>query len=112
MSGEHFFPPFIRALPRPDTKVPQEAWIAPNDHILSMFYEVQEDVVVAAHRHGPQWGVVLAGEMDMEIEGVRRTYRRGDVYYVPDGAQHTAWISAGYRGIDVFADATRYRPLP
>jgi hypothetical protein len=50
--------------------------------------------------------------MTMEIEGVKRVYRRGDTYYVPDGAEHTAWISAGYKGIDVFADATRYRPLP
>jgi len=112
MSDGQFFPPFIRALPRPDMNVRQEAWIVPNEHILPMFYEVDEDVVVAAHRHGPQWGVVLEGEMTMEIEGVKRVYRRGDTYYVPDGAEHTAWISAGYKGIDVFADATRYRPLP
>jgi len=45
--------------------------------------------------------------MTIEIEDVKRIYRRGDTYDVPDDAEHTAWISTGYKGIDVFADTSR-----
>ena len=40
--------------------------------------------------------------------GETKTYRRGDTYYVPDSVAHSAVISPGYVGIDVFADANRY----
>jgi quercetin dioxygenase-like cupin family protein len=103
-----FFPPFIRELPVPDSPVPMDARIVPSEHVLTMFYEIAEAVEVPAHRHGAQWGVVLAGSMELEVEGSTTTYEPGDSYYVPDGALHTARISAGYKGIDVFADADRY----
>jgi quercetin dioxygenase-like cupin family protein len=103
-----FFPPFIRALPEPDSPVRMDARIVPSAHVLTMFYEIDEAVEVPAHRHGAQWGVVLAGSMELEIEGSTATYAVGESYYVPDGALHTARISAGYKGIDVFADADRY----
>lgn len=105
-----FFPPFIRSLPVPDSPVTMDARIVPSEHALTMFYEIDDAVEVPAHRHGAQWGVVLEGSMELDIVGDVRTYRRGDTYYVPDGALHTARISAGYKGIDVFADADRYEP--
>ena len=103
-----FFPPFLRALPAPDSPVAMDAHIVPSEHVLTMFYEIDDAVEVPAHRHGAQWGVVLAGSMELEIEGTTATYAAGDSYFVPDGALHTARISAGYKGIDVFADADRY----
>ncbi len=104
-----FFPPFIRDLPAPDSPVRMQARIVPSDYVLPMFYEIDEDVEIPEHRHGAQWGVVLVGEMEMVIEGEARTYRAGDSYYVPPGALHIARIRAGYKGVDVFADADRYR---
>ena len=106
-SGD-FFPPFIRALPAPDSTVPMDAHIVPSQHVLTMFYEMADAVSVPAHRHGAQWGVVLAGSLELEIEGRSATYGPGDSYYVPANALHTARLSAGYKGIDVFADADRY----
>jgi quercetin dioxygenase-like cupin family protein len=85
-----------------------EARIVPSEHVLTMFYEIDDAVEVPAHRHGAQWGVVLAGSVELEIEGTTTTYRAGDSYYVPAGALHTARLSDGYKGIDVFADADRY----
>jgi quercetin dioxygenase-like cupin family protein len=105
-----FFPPFITALPAPDSPVAMHAHIVPSGHVLTMFYEIDDDVEVPEHAHGAQWGVVLAGEMELVIDGVGRSYTRGDVYYVPDGAPHIARIAAGYKGIDVFADPARYAP--
>ena len=105
-----FFPPFIRDLPVPDSAVRMDARIVPSAHVLTMFYEIADAVEVPAHRHGAQWGVVLAGSMELEIEGEARAYRQGDTYFVPAAALHVARISAGYKGIDVFADANRYVP--
>jgi quercetin dioxygenase-like cupin family protein len=106
-----FFPPFIRALPAPDTPFAMDAHIVPSEHVMTMFYEVDHDMSVPEHAHGAQWGVVLTGEMDMTIGGETKTYRAGDTYYVPPNAPHITAIRAGYTGIDVFADANRYQPL-
>jgi quercetin dioxygenase-like cupin family protein len=103
-----FFPPFIRALPPPRSPVDMDAHLAPSQQVLTMFYEIDHDLEVPEHAHGAQWGVVLAGEMDLEVEGVTTTYRAGDTYHVPAGARHVARIRAGYKGVDVFADAHRY----
>lgn len=107
-----FFPPFIAALPVPASPLAMIAHIAPSEHVLTMFYETDHDLEVPEHAHGAQWGVVLAGEMDLAIGGDRATYRQGDTYYVPDGARHAAWIRAGCKGVDVFADANRYGVAP
>jgi quercetin dioxygenase-like cupin family protein len=104
------FPPFIRALPEPDSDFDFEAHMVPSEHAITMFYETDHDLLVPEHSHGAQWGVVLAGEMEMVIAGVAQTYRTGDTYYVPPAVPHLARIRAGCRGIDVFADADRYVP--
>ena len=104
------FPEFIRALPTADSPLASlRGRLLGNDHALAMFYEIPEGVEVPEHAHGAQWGVVLEGAVEFTIGGVTKTYRRGDTYYVPDSVAHSAVISAGYVGIDVFADADRYR---
>jgi quercetin dioxygenase-like cupin family protein len=80
------------------------------DQGLAMFYEIPDGVEVPEHAHGAQWGVVLDGSVEFTIGGETRTYGRGDTYYVPDSVPHRAVIHPGYVGIDVFADADRYRP--
>jgi quercetin dioxygenase-like cupin family protein len=87
------------------------AHIVPSDHVLTMFYEMADPVDVPAHRHEAQWGGVLAGSLELEIEGESATYGPGDSYFVPADALHAARTSAGYKGIDVFADADRYVPV-
>lgn len=106
------FPPFIDSLPRPNTPFPIRARIVPSEFVLTMFYEVDRQVDIPEHSHGPQWGVVLEGAMEMTIGGQTRRYSRGDSYYVHDGVAHIARIYAGYRGVDVFADPHRYDALP
>ena len=106
-----FFQPFIEACPAPDSPFDMQAHIAPGSHLLPMFYEIDVEVSIPEHAHGPQWGVVLEGSMELTIDGQTRTYRRGDTYYVPDGIPHVAVIHAGYKGIDVFSDPERYLPV-
>ena len=74
-ASSEFFPPFLRALPAPDSPVAMDAHIVPSEHVLTMFYEIDHDLEVPEHAHGAQWGVVLAGEMELEIEGRASTYR-------------------------------------
>jgi quercetin dioxygenase-like cupin family protein len=106
------FPEFIRELPMVDSPLASlRGWMLQTGQALSMFYEIPDGVEVPEHAHGAQWGVVLEGSVEFTIGGEKRTYGRGDTYFVPDGVPHSAVISRGYVGIDVFADADRYRPL-
>lgn len=104
------FPPFIRGLPAPDSDWDFEAYMVPSDRAITMFYETDHDLVVPLHSHGAQWGVVLAGRMEMVIDGVSNICNTGDTYYVPPNVPHLARLDAGCKGIDVFADHDRYRP--
>jgi quercetin dioxygenase-like cupin family protein len=105
------FPEFIRELPMVDSPLASlRGWMLQTGQALAMFYEIPDGVDVPEHAHGAQWGVVLEGSVEFTIGDETRTYERGDTYYVPDGVAHRAVISPGYVGIDVFADADRYRP--
>ena len=105
------FSDFIRALPEVDSPFSGlRGWLLGGDRALGMFFEVPDGVEVPEHSHGAQWGVVLEGSMTFTIGGETRTYEPGDTYYVPAGVLHSAVLSPGYVGIDVFADADRYRP--
>ena len=105
------FPDFIRALPTVDSPLPLRGWMLRDDGGLAMFYELPDGCTVPEHAHGAQWGVVLEGTVEFTIGGETRIYGRGDTFSIGDGVAHSAVISPGYRGIDVFADADRYRAL-
>jgi quercetin dioxygenase-like cupin family protein len=103
------FAEFIRALPRVDSPLASlRGWMLQTGQALAMFYEIPDGVELPEHAHGAQWGVVLEGSIDFTIGGEKRTYARGETYYVPDSVAHSAVIHPGYVGIDVFADANRY----
>ena len=110
MSDEPF-PEFIRALPMVDSPLASlRGWMLRDDGGLAMFYEIPDGVEVPEHAHGAQWGVVLEGWVEFTIGGETKRYGRGDTYFVPDGVAHSAVLSPGFVGIDVFADADRYGP--
>ncbi len=111
MAEPEFFPPFIRALPMVDSPLRSlRGWMLRTDQALAMFYEIPDGVDLPEHAHGAQWGVVLAGSIDFTIGGETHTYGPGDTYHVPADVAHSAVIHPGFVGIDVFADADRYRP--
>jgi quercetin dioxygenase-like cupin family protein len=72
-----------------------------------VFNENDDEVVFRPHRHAQSFGVVLAGECELVIDGVSTTYRAGDVYHVPGGVTHYARQSAGYRDVVVFDEPAR-----
>jgi Cupin domain len=105
------FPEFITGLPQPDSPLTSiRAWMICGETALAMFYEVPDLQEVPEHVHGAQWGVVTAGRVDFTIGGETKTYLKGDTYSIPAGVPHYALMFPGTAGIDVFADADRYRP--
>jgi quercetin dioxygenase-like cupin family protein len=71
--------------------------------------QFSEDVELPEHSHDSQWGVVLEGKIDFTIDGVKRTYIKGDRMFIPKGAKHSAKIYAGYADISFFNQKDRYK---
>jgi len=74
------------------------------------FTEYTKDVEMPEHSHGTEWGVVLEGKMEMVVEGVKRTYSKGDRYFIPAGVPHSVRVYAGYADITFFDQEDRYQP--
>lgn len=110
---ENEFPDFVRALPGPDADVELDVYLSSGDRGLVMFYEATDrDIVVPEHVHGDQWGIVLSGTVEIRIGAETEVCHRGDTYFVPGGVPHVTLVRAGTRGLDVFEEHDRYRPLP
>ena len=75
----------------------------------AVFVSFHERTEVAPHRHGAQWGVVVRGEMTLDLDGEQIRIGPGEWYDIPAGVPHGATVEAGTALIDVFADADRFR---
>jgi len=105
------FPEFIRKLPEADTPLRGVTlWLLQGSTASATLFQAREDSRVPEHSHAAQWGIVVDGEMQLTIDKVTRTLRRGDEYFVPAGVPHSASFKAGFRVIDFFDDPNRYRP--
>lgn len=105
------FPDFIRSLPEAD--LPFEGlrgWLQNGERGQLLFIETEAELEVAEHSHGNQWGIVVAGEMELTIGGETAIFRQGDSYYVPAGVKHGAVLRAGFRALDFFEGRERYQP--
>jgi quercetin dioxygenase-like cupin family protein len=101
----------IRSFPEADIHWPGlRGWMLRSENGLAVFMECGQVTKVGEHSHGAQWGVVVAGELELTLSGVKRTYRKGDTYAIGKGEVHSATLSAGFKAIDVFADTDRYKP--
>ena len=75
---------------------------------LVVFFEIEPGTTLPEHSHCFQWGIVIEGFIDLTVSGIKRTYRKGDPYVVPEGAVHSAWIPEGAVAMDYFSDPERY----
>jgi quercetin dioxygenase-like cupin family protein len=106
---EGVFPQPIRNLPQ--AAIPLQgvtAFLSQGDSCQILFMEFSQDVDLPEHAHAAQVGIVLEGRIDLEIGGERRSFRKGDRYYIPEGVKHRGKIQAGYADITFFADPDRY----
>lgn len=110
MIKQNFIPQIIRDLPEADIPFPGiRGWLSQGDDHQVVFLEIQPVGKVAEHSHGAQWGVVVEGEMSLTIGGVRKTYRKGDHYFIPAGVVHSAEFNKLTFAIDFFAEKSRYK---
>lgn len=104
------FPAFVHALPEADLPVEGlRGWLHTGSGSQVLFLEAHAEAIVPEHSHGDQWGIVVAGRLDLTIGGKTSSLAAGDSYVIPAGAPHGARIHAGCRAVDVFADRDRYR---
>jgi quercetin dioxygenase-like cupin family protein len=78
------------------------------DHQVA-FMEFTEDVDVPEHTHADQWETVIAGRVDLTINGVKNTFNKGENFYIPEGVKHSARIYAGFASIAFFNQKDRYK---
>lgn len=104
------FPDPIRNLPKADIPIEGlEAYLSQaSDHQL-VFMQFEKDVDLPEHAHAAQVGFVLDGVIDLTIDGVKKQFAKGDIYFIPSGVNHSGKVHAGYSDITFFAEADRYR---
>jgi quercetin dioxygenase-like cupin family protein len=104
------FPEIISNLPKADIPIKGlSAFLFQGEGQQVLFMEFSEDTAVPEHSHEAQWGSVLAGEIELIIEGEKSTLHSGDSYFIPANAQHSATIKAGYKDITLFNQKDRYQ---
>lgn len=105
------FPEIIKTLPRADISIDGvQAWIAQGKEFQIVFFEIKAGILLPPHSHSAQYGIVIEGEMTLTISGKAKRYRKGDTYYIPEGAIHQAEIHTFFRALDFFAEPARYKP--
>ncbi len=106
---DNIFPELIKKLPKADIPVKGvEAFLSQGPDHQVVFMEFAEDIDVPEHEHAAQWGVVLAGSIQLSINGECFIYNKGDQYFIPAGVKHAAHISAGYADLTFFDQKDRY----
>ena len=104
------FPEPIRNLPEADIPLQGiKAYLSQAENHQIIFMEFSEDVDLPEHSHASQWGIVLAGKIDLTINGVQRTYSKGDSVFIPKGTKHSAKIYTGYADMTFFDQPDRYK---
>ncbi|MFZ7090266.1 cupin domain-containing protein [Primorskyibacter sp. 2E233] len=105
------YPEFMRALPKLALPVPEDIVTANavrSDQALVVYFTFHKDLDLPEHSHGPQWGTLIEGEIELTIGGVRRSYKRGESWDIPAGVPHSAKVKGGSLVMDVFAEPDRY----
>lgn len=106
------FPEPIRQLPEADMPLRGvRAYLSRADTHQVLFMQLSEDDEMPEHAHAAQMGVVLEGRIDLVIDGLDRTYRKGDRYFIPGGVRHSGKVYAGLAQVAFFDEPDRYRPV-
>ncbi len=104
------FPKVVKKLPRADIPFDNiEAYLFQGENHQILFMKFNENVQIPEHTHGAQWGIVLNGEIELNIGGKVRIYKKGDNYFIPKSISHSAKITSGYADITLFEEKDRYK---
>ena len=107
---EHVFPTPILKLPLADIPLPGlTAYLSQAENHQILFMQFEKDAELPEHSHEGQFGIVLEGEIELTIDGITKSYTKGDRYFIPSGTKHSAKIHAGYSDITFFDEKDRYK---
>ena len=103
------FPEAIEKLPL--ANIPLDgltAFLSQGPEHQILFMDFDKDVDLPEHAHDAQFGIVLEGRIDLTIDGEKKSYYKGDRYYIPSGVKHFGKIYAGYADVTFFNEKDRY----
>ena len=104
------YPEMLRGLPEIDIPLKGiRGWLLQSEKKQVVFFELEPVGEMPPHSHCAQWGIVISGKMKLTINGETKTYSKGDWYYIPAGAVHSAIFLTRVYVIDVFDDPARYK---
>jgi quercetin dioxygenase-like cupin family protein len=106
------YPEVITSLPEAETAIEgARAWILQSDMKQMVFCEFTANLKVPKHSHSyPQWGIVIEGSLELQIDGKLRLCGKGDEYLIPAGATHAVTFIDKTRVLDLFSEKNRYSP--
>ena len=103
------FPEPISGLPEADIPVEGvKAYLSQGEDNQIIFMEFSKDVDIPEHSHESQWEVVVKGKVDLDVDGIKKTYRQGDTFFIPKGVKHSGRVYAGYASVVYFNEKQRY----
>ena len=103
------YPEMLRKLPEIDVPVEGiRGWLLQGPASQVGFFDIAQGTVLPSHSHAAQWGIMVHGEMELTIGGEKRTVRKGDSYYIPEGVAHSATFPMRVSVIDIFNQESRY----
>ena len=103
------FPEFIKK--RPAVDIPYQdvnGYLIQGTKEQVVLMAFDRDTVVPEHSHACQWELVVEGTVDLTLDGKTRTYKKGDCFYVPKDAPHSAMVHKGYHCVMIFDQPDRY----
>ena len=107
--AQDLLPAEILALPQVEIPVSgATGYCLQNDEKQVVFFVFDEGVSFPDHSHCEQRGMVVSGEMIIEIGGESNLYQSGDFYVVPEGVNHRALFSERTVLIDMSDAPDRY----
>jgi quercetin dioxygenase-like cupin family protein len=71
--------------------------------------EFSKDVDIPKHSHDSQWELVVSGKVDLDINGIKKTYNQGDTFFIPKDVIHSARVYVGYASVAFFNEKQRYK---
>ena len=103
-------------LPEMITKLPEiempigsvKGYLIQGEDNQSVFFIVSAGTYLPEHSHAAQWGVVLEGEFEIIIGGVKKVYKKGDTYCVPENVLHAGNYITDVVSFDVFDDKNKF----
>jgi quercetin dioxygenase-like cupin family protein len=107
---DSIFPAPITKLPMADMPfINYDAYISQAENHQIIFMKFNEDIVLPEHSHESQWGIVLEGKIELTIDGITKTYTKGDRFFIEKDMKHSGKIFAGYADMTFFNQKDRYK---